>query len=95
MEVEQALPLARHQEELAHAGALAQPTADATADVTGGAHHRHLGGGEVDAKEWSVDFHLAADHPGGVRIPGGEPLPFQGGGSYLLKLREIEVFEDD
>ena len=87
--------LTGHQQQLTNAGAIRHPAADSTADVTGGAHHSHLGLRQIDAKPGRVLLHLTADHPGRVGVAGGEALPLQQGGADLLELRQVEVLKND
>ena len=72
-----------------------KPATDGAADVSGGAHHSHLGPAQIYAQGGGIDLHLATDHPGGMGVTGGEPLPVEGGGPHLLLLEQLEIFEDD
>ena len=94
LEIEQRLGPSGHQQQFPHPLAL-QPAAHRAADIAAGSHHRDLGVGQIDTKPRRVVHNLLSDHPGGVGVARGEPLPLQLGVSNLLLLEQVEVLEND
>ena len=94
LEIQQRLGSAGHQQQFPHPLAL-EPAAHRAADISGGSNHRHPGAAQIDAQPRRVVHHLLGDHPGGVGVTRGEPLPLQLGIADLLFLEEVEILEND